>query len=171
MRGLGTPPTGKPRTVVYAGSFDPITNGHLDIIERAASLFDQTIVAIGRNPSRTPVFTVDERLGLLRHVTAHLASVEVSSFDGLLVDYCRGVGAAAIVRGLRAVTDFEQELQMAHANANLAPSIDTVFLPTRTPHSFVSASLVREIASYGGDGSRYVPPVVWDALVRKQNRG
>jgi pantetheine-phosphate adenylyltransferase len=157
----------QPRIVVYAGSFDPVTNGHLDLIHRAAQLFDRTIVAVGKHPTRNPCFGVDDRIALLRSVTARIEGVEVTAFDGLVVDFCKRVGATAIVRGLRAVTDFEYELQIAHANADLAPDVDTVFLPTRTMYGFVSASLVREIASHGGDVSRYAPPVVCDALKRK----
>lgn len=158
---------GEGKVVVYGGSFDPVTIGHLDIIHRAVSLFDRAIVAVGRHPTRNPFFTVDERLDLLRRVTADIPGVEVTSFDGLLVDFCLELGADAIVRGLRAVTDFEYELQIAHANADLEPKIDTVFLPTRTNYGFISASLVREIASHGGDVSRYAPPLVCEALTRK----
>ncbi|MCU0692450.1 MAG: pantetheine-phosphate adenylyltransferase [Polyangiaceae bacterium] len=155
------------RVGVYGGSFDPVTIGHLDLIHRAALLFDRTLVAVGRHPTRKPFFTVEERLELLWRVTRHIPGVEVTSFDGLLVNFCRHVGAHAIVRGLRAVTDFEYELQIAHANADLAPNVDTIFLPTRTNYGFISASLVREIASHGGDVSRYAPPLVCEALVRK----
>ena len=155
------------RLAVYAGSFDPVTNGHLDLIERAAALFDRVIVAIGIHPTRKPLFSAEERISLLREVALHLPNVTVDSFDGLLIDYCRAHGARVIVRGLRAATDFEYELQIAHANADLGPQVDTVFLPTRTRHGFVSASLVREIASHGGDVSRYAPQVVCDALAKK----
>lgn len=155
------------KLVVYGGSFDPVTIGHLDIIHRAVSLFDRVVVAIGQHPTRQPFFSVEERLALLRGVTADLPSVEVTSFEGLLVDFCLQRKADAIVRGLRAVTDFENELQIAHANADLEPSIDTIFLPTRTNYGFISASLVREIASHGGDVSRYAPPLVCEALARK----
>jgi pantetheine-phosphate adenylyltransferase len=160
-------PIGEGKVVVYGGSFDPVTIGHLDIIHRAVSLFDRAIVAVGLHPTRNPFFSVDERLELLRRVTADIPGVEVTSFDGLLVDFCLELGADAIVRGLRAVTDFEYELQIAHANADLEPKIDTVFLPTRTNYGFISASLVREIASHGGDVSRYAPPLVCEALKRK----
>jgi pantetheine-phosphate adenylyltransferase len=152
---------------VYAGSFDPVTYGHLDLIERASRLFDRVIVAIGRHPTRAPMFTVDERLDLLREVTRPFANVEVRAFEGLLITFCRSVGARVVVRGLRAATDFEYELQIAHANADLQPEIDTIFLPTRTNYGFVSASLVREIASHGGDASRYAPPVVIAALTER----
>ncbi len=159
------------RLAVYAGSFDPVTLGHLDLIERAAVLFDNVIVAIGVHPTKSPLFTPDERLAMLKSVVAHIPNVEVDFFDGLLIQYCTKKGASVIVRGLRVTTDFEYELQIAHANADLAPGVDTVFLPTRTKHGFVSASLVREIASHGGDVSRYAPKIVCDALAKKFTRG
>jgi pantetheine-phosphate adenylyltransferase len=152
---------------LYAGSFDPPTYGHLDLVERAARLFPQLIVAVGTNPTRSPVFAVAERLALLSEITKPFANVSVQSFDGLLVDYAKKIGARVVVRGLRVGSDFEYELQIAHANADLAPGIDTVFLPTRTNYGFISASLVREIASYGGDVSRYTPKAVCDALRSK----
>jgi len=152
---------------IYAGSFDPPTNGHLDLVRRATMLFPRVIVALGQHPTRSPLFTVEERLKLLKEVCAQLPNVEVDLFDGLVVDYAKRVGARIIVRGLRAATDFEYELQIAHANADLAPDIDTVFLPTRTNYGFISASLVREIASHGGDVSRYAPPEVCQALKQK----
>ena len=155
------------RLAVYAGSFDPVTNGHLDLIERAAALFDRVIVAIGIHATRKPLFSADERMVLLKEVSAHLPNVIVDSFDGLLIEYCKNQGARVIVRGLRAATDFEYELQIAHANADLQPNIDTIFLPTRTNYGFVSASLVREIASHHGDVARYAPPVVCAALAKK----
>lgn len=152
---------------LYAGSFDPPTYGHLDLVDRATRLFPRVIVAVGTNPTRSPLFTVDERLELLRQICAPFSNVSVQSFDGLLVDYGKRVGARVVVRGLRVGSDFEYELQIAHANADLRPEIDTVFLPTRTNYGFISASLVREIARYGGDVSRYTPPVVCEALSRK----
>ncbi len=155
------------RVAIYAGSFDPATLGHLDLIERAAMLFENVIVAIGMHPTKNPLFSPAERLDLLGDITKHLPNVSVDSFDGLLIKYCIAKGAGVIVRGLRVTTDFEYELQIAHANADIEPQIDTVFLPSRTRHGFVSASLVREIASHGGDVSRYAPPVVCEALTRK----
>lgn len=155
------------RLAVYAGSFDPATLGHLDLIERAAALFQNVIVAIGVHPTKHPLFSAEERKDLIRQVTSHLPNVSVDSFDGLLIQYCMDKGASVIVRGLRVTTDFEYELQIAHANADLCPQVDTVFLPTRTKHGFVSASLVREIASHGGDVSRYAPEAVCQALARK----
>ena len=135
-------PTDSRLTAVYAGSFDPVTYGHLDLVERASKLFDQVVVAIGRHPTKRPLFTFEERLDLLSQVTKSLPNVRVDSFDGLLIQYCQRVGARVIVRGLRAATDFEYELQIAHANADMAEQIDTIFLPTRTRYTFVSASLV-----------------------------
>jgi pantetheine-phosphate adenylyltransferase len=152
---------------VYAGSFDPVTNGHIDLIERASKLFPAVIVALGVHPTRVPLFSAEERMALLQEVTRPYSNVKVESFDGLLIDFCKSVGARVIVRGLRAATDFEYELQIAHANADLVPDIDTIFLPTRTNYGFVSASLVREIAIHGGDVSRYAPTCVIQALSAK----
>ncbi len=155
------------RTAVYAGSFDPVTFGHLDLIERASMLFDRVVVAIGVHPTRRPLFTFEERVHLLKAVMPAAGVIEIDSFDGLLIHYCQRIGARIIVRGLRAATDFEYELQIAHANADMARDIDTVFLPTRTHYGFVSASLVREIATHGGDVSHYAPTAVCDALRAK----
>lgn len=154
-------------TAMYAGSFDPPTYGHLDLVERASRLFERLVVGIGVNPSRVPLFSVEERLDLLGQVCRPFENVKVVSFSGLGVDYAREINARVIVRGLRAATDFEYELQIAHANADLAPEIDTVFLPTRTNYGFISASLVREIARHGGSIERYAPPEVCAALRRK----
>ena len=155
---------------IYAGSFDPPTNGHLDLVDRASKLFPRVVVALGQHPTRSSLFTVEERMDLLKKVCAPVPNVEVALFDGLLVDYARTIDARIIVRGLRAATDFEYELQIAHANADLAPDLDTVFLPTRTNYGFISASLVREIASHGGDVSRYAPEAVCAALKAKFKR-
>lgn len=157
----------EPLTAVYAGSFDPITFGHLDLIDRASKLFGRVIIAIGKHPTKKSLFSFAERVDLLREVTQSIPGVQIESFDGLLIHYCERVGARVIVRGLRAATDFEYELQIAHANADMAPKIDTIFLPTRTNYGFVSASLVREIASHGGDVSHYVPAPVCAALKAK----
>jgi pantetheine-phosphate adenylyltransferase len=155
------------RLAVYAGSFDPPTLGHLDLIERASALFSDIIVGIGKHATRSPLFTVSERVDLVQRISTHLSNVRVEAFDGLLIDYCKRIGARVIVRGLRAATDFENELQIAHANADLEPDVDTIFLPTRTRNGFISASLVREIASHGGSVSRYAPAVVCEALKQK----
>jgi pantetheine-phosphate adenylyltransferase len=155
------------QVALYPGSFDPPTLGHLDLVERASKLFPRLVVALGYHPNRTPLFTNPERMNLLERVCEPYPNVEVAQFDGLLVEYARSINARVIVRGLRAQTDFEYELQIAHANADLAPELDTVFLPTRTRHGFISASLVREIARHGGDVSRYAPPLVCEALTAK----
>ena len=152
---------------IYAGSFDPPTNGHLDLVERASILFPDVVVAVGIHPTRQALFTPEERLELLAQICRPFPNVKVASFRGLLIDYAREIGAPVIVRGLRAATDFEYELQIAHANSDLDPTIDTIFLPTRTNYGFISASLVREIASHGGDVSRYAPPEVCEALAEK----
>jgi pantetheine-phosphate adenylyltransferase len=152
---------------VYAGSFDPVTLGHLDLIERSASLFGEVVVAVGRHATKKALFTFNERIDLLREVARPVPNVRVDSFDGLLIHFCERIGARVIVRGLRAATDFEYELQIAHANADMVPGVDTVFLPTRTHYGFVSASLVREIASHGADVSHYAPAPVCVALRQK----
>lgn len=152
---------------VYAGSFDPVTYGHLDVLERGASLFDRVIVAVGIHPSRKPLFSIEERLAMLEETTADLANVEVASFEGLLINYCTSIGARAIIRGLRHTMDFEYELQIAQANADMTPEVETVFLPTALKFGFITASLVREIASHAGDVSRYAPPSVVRALQAK----
>lgn len=152
---------------VYAGSFDPPTYGHLDLVQRASAIFPKLIVAVGIHATRQPVLNIDERRQLLDQICAPFPNVTVDSFDGLLIDYCRLRQAGVIVRGLRAATDFEYELQIAHANADLEPEVDTIFLPCRTNYGYISASLVREIVRHGGDSSRYAPPLVCDKLAAK----
>lgn len=147
-----------------------MTFGHLDVVRRAAKLFERLIVAVGRHPSRNPLFSTEERLHLMETVCGNIEGVEVTAFDGLLVDFARRAGVQAIVRGLRVGADFEYELQIAQANADLAEELDTVFLPTRTTYGFISASLVRDIARHGGDVSRYAPPAVCAALKQKYDR-
>ena len=156
-----------PQLAIYAGSFDPPTYGHLDLVERVSKLFPRVVVAVGVHPIKKPLLSAEERMSLLREIVAPYGNVEVDSFEGLLIDYGQKMGARVIVRGLRAATDFEYELQIAHANSDLRPEIDTVFLPTRTNYGFISASLVREIASHGGDIARYAPPNVVAALKRR----
>jgi pantetheine-phosphate adenylyltransferase len=155
---------------VYPGSFDPITNGHLDIVERAANVFDTVVVAVLANPRKAPLLSVDERIEIIRQALVEHAvdadRIEVASFDGLTVDFAGARDAAAIVRGLRAISDFETELQLAHNNRVLAPRIDTVFFMTSAANSYVSSSLVKEIASFGGDVSTMVPPAARAALER-----
>ena len=146
------------------GSFDPVTNGHLDIVQRTARTFDRVLVAVARNPRKAPaLFTVEERLEMLGDVTAHWPNVRVRSFDGLLADFGVEHGVTTIVKGLRAVSDFDYELQMAQMNLRLS-GMDTLFMPTAPEHSFLSATLVREVASYGGDVSSMVPPLVAQRL-------
>jgi pantetheine-phosphate adenylyltransferase len=158
------------RLALYAGSFDPVTFGHLDLIQRTSLLFDVVVVALGRHPTKKPLFTNDERCDLLREVTKGMHNVEVAEFEGLSIHYAKSRNAVAMIRGLRAATDFEYELQIAHANSDMRPEIDTIFLPTRVERGFLSASLVREIASHGGDVSRYVPEPVAIALAKKYGK-
>jgi len=153
---------------VYPGSFDPITYGHVDIVRRAARVFDRVIVAVLLNPRKSPLLPAETRVGVIERVVAADPSlagrVQVLTFDGLTVDVCRAVGATSLVRGLRAIADFETELQLAHNNHELAPDVDTVFFMTSLEHSYVSSSLVKEIATFGGDVSRMLPPAAADAL-------
>jgi pantetheine-phosphate adenylyltransferase len=148
---------------VCPGSFDPVTYGHLDVIERAAARFERLIVACLRNVGKAPLLDVNERMELLRQVTAHLGNIEVIAFEGLLVDFCQQHGVSVIVKGLRAVSDFEYELQMAQMNNRLG-AVETFFLTTSPLYSFLSSSLVKEVARFGGDVSDFVPPVVVDRL-------
>ncbi|MBE9180977.1 pantetheine-phosphate adenylyltransferase [Oculatella sp. LEGE 06141] len=145
---------------IYPGSFDPITLGHLDIIERGCQLFDQVVVVVFRNPNKSPLFSVQQRLSQIRQATRHLSNLEVDSFDGLTVTYARIRNAGVLLRGLRAVSDFEMELQMAHTNKTLSDDIETVFLATSNEYSFLSSSLVKEIAKFGGPIDHLVPPPV-----------
>jgi pantetheine-phosphate adenylyltransferase len=142
---------------IYPGSFDPITLGHLDIIERGSKLFDRVVVAVLRNPGKTPLFTVEQRLRQIHTATQHLPQVEVDSFDGLTVDYANLIGAKVLLRGLRVMSDFEKELQMAHTNKTLSKEIETVFLATSTEHGFLSSSIVKEIAKFNGLIDHLVP--------------
>jgi pantetheine-phosphate adenylyltransferase len=151
----------------YPGSFDPMTNGHMDIVQRSASVFDELIVAISNNPSKKHLFSIQERMEIAKELTKGIANVKVESFDTLLVDYVKASGAKAVVRGLRAVTDFEMEFQMALVNKRLAPSVETVFLVTSTEHSFISSSIIKEVASFGGDVSSLVSSLV-DAKLKER---
>lgn len=151
------------RRAVCPGSFDPVTNGHLDIVQRASNLFDEVVVAVLINKKKQGLFTVEERIELLQQVTADYSNVTVASFHGLLVDFCRDRDIHAIVKGLRAVSDFDYELQMAQMNYQLA-GVDTVFVSTNPLYSFLSSSLVKEIATFGGDVSNLLPGVVFDRL-------
>jgi pantetheine-phosphate adenylyltransferase len=155
------PDSQNPNTIaIYPGSFDPITVGHLDIIERGSKLFDRVVVAVLKNPSKQPLFTVERRVEQIAIVTAHLPNVEVDSFDGLSVTYAHSIGAKVLLRGLRVMSDFEKELQMAHTNHTLADDIETVFLATATEHGFLSSSMVKEIALFGGSIDLFVPPPI-----------
>jgi len=159
------------RVALYPGSFDPITLGHLDILERAMAIFDRVVVSVLRNPDKQPLFSVEERLELIREATRSLeGEVEVDAFDGLTVEHAKRVGAIAIVRGLRAVSDFESEFQMALMNRRLDPDIHTVFLMTSAPNVFMSSALVKEVCRLGGDISEFVPPPVAEALRRRLGR-
>lgn len=155
---------------LYPGSFDPLTLGHLDLIERGARLFDSLLVAVLENPSKRPSFSLEQRLDQIRTATSHLGCVEVASFDGLTVEVARRCGAGVILRGLRALSDFEYELQIAHTNHSLAPEVETLFMATATHHSFLSSSVVKEVARFGGDVSHMVPAGVAQDLRRFFNR-
>ena len=154
------------RRAVCPGSFDPVTNGHLDIVGRAARLFDEVVVAVGVNMSKNRLFTPDERIAMLRDATSGLANVRVSGFDGLIVDFCKSHDIPVIVKGLRAVSDFDYELQMAQMNLGLQ-GIETMFMTTNPQYSFLSSSLVKEVATYGGDVSGLVPDVVHQRLLAR----
>lgn len=154
-------------TAIYPGTFDPITNGHIDLVMRAGKLFDRVIVAVAINPSKEPVFSVQERVALANQTLKDLTNVEVCGFDGLLVDVAKQKGASVIIRGLRAVSDFEHEFQLAGMNRKMQPDVETLFLTPAEQYSYISASLVREIASLGGDVSDFVAPCVADALKSK----
>ena len=154
------------KRVVCPGTFDPITLGHLDIIKRASSIFDEVTIAVMVNQTKKTLFTVEERIEMTREVTSQYPNVKVDSWSGLLVDYCKNNNIAIIVKGLRAVTDFDYELQMSQVNLQLQ-GVETLFLSTAPAHSFLSSSLVKEIASYGGDVSSYIPAILLERLAGK----
>ncbi len=153
-------------TALCPGTFDPVTNGHLDIIRRAGKVFDPVVVAVLENPGKTPLFSVEERLAMLKEATADLEHVEIASFSGLLVDYAKERGVSAIVKGLRAVTDFDYELQMAQMNTTMT-GIETLFMTTNPQWSYLSSSLIKEVARFGGDVGGLVPPFVRERLEEK----
>ena len=155
------------KCAVYPGSFDPVTLGHMDIIKRASSLFDRLIIAVLNNRAKTPLFSVEERVKMLEEVTKDLPNVEVKSFGGMTVDFARECGANALVRGLRAITDFEYELQIAQLNRVMDPDIDTVFLTTNLKYAYLSSRSVKEVAAYGGDISHFVTPYVENEVHNK----
>jgi pantetheine-phosphate adenylyltransferase len=156
------------RIAVYPGSFDPLTNGHVDIIERGSHLFDQIVVAVAVNIEKTPLFSADERVAIIGEVFRHRENVQVDTFNGLLVDYARRKRATAIVRGLRAVSDFEFEFQMALMNRRLEPDIETVFMMPAEQYTYISSRLMKEVFMLGGEVSGLVPPIVEDRLRAKQ---
>lgn len=155
------------RTAIYPGSFDPLTNGHLDVIQRAAKLFDRVVVAVAVNESKHPLFTLAERVALVNKAVAHLPNVETDSFDGLLVEYAEARKAGTIVRGLRAVSDFEFEFQLALMNRKLDENIETIFMMPKDTYTFLSSRIVKEIARLGGNVSSFVPANVQAALKKK----
>ncbi|HXX43686.1 MAG TPA: pantetheine-phosphate adenylyltransferase [Candidatus Acidoferrales bacterium] len=157
----------KPVIAIYPGSFDPVTNGHLDLIERGATIFDQLIVAIARNPEKDPLFPVPERIEMLQAVTFDLKNVAVDVFEGLLVNYARAQDASVILRGIRAVSDYEYELQMALMNRKIEPEIETIFMIPGEAYSFLSSRLVKELARLGGPVTGLVPPLVEERLRAK----
>ena len=155
------------RTAVYPGSFDPVTFGHLDIIERSSKMVDRLIVGVLDNGLKNPLFSVEERVTMLEEVTSHLSNVTVTSFHGLLVDFARQCGAGLVVRGLRAITDFEYELQMSQTNRIMCPQLDTIFLTTDLRYAYLSSHTVREVGRFGGDLSAFVPPVIVEQVLKK----
>lgn len=158
------------KTVICPGSFDPVTLGHIDVISRSAKMFDHVIVAVLVNSNKTPSFSIDERIGLLKEVTEDIKNIEIVSFDGLLAEYCRQRGVDAIVKGLRAVSDFEYEFQMALTNKKLNPQLETIFMMAEADSMYLSSSMVREVASMGGDISNFVPQKIHDRIVERINK-
>ena len=157
------------KKAVYPGSFDPITFGHLDIIERSSKIVDELVIGFLRKSAKNSLFSLDERVTMIKEMTQHLPNVKVESFEGLLIDYMEEIGATIIIRGLRAVTDFEYELQIAQTNHVQKPGIETVFLTTNLNYSYLSSTIVKEFASYGGDISQFVPKQIIDKIYEKYN--
>lgn len=158
------------KTAVYPGTFDPVTNGHLDLVQRGMRIFDEIVIAVAHNPGKTPLFDIDERMEMIRYAVRDCKGVNVEPFSGLLVDYVSSRGGVAIVRGLRAVSDFEYELQMALMNRRLNYGIETVFMMPSEEYSFLTSTMVKEVASFGGDVKGLVPENVDEALKRKFKR-
>ena len=152
---------------IYPGSFDPVTNGHIDIIKRAAAISDELIIGVLQNKAKTPLFSVEERVIMLREVTKNLKNVKIMTFEGLLIDFAAQVDAKVIIRGLRAITDFEYELQMSQTNRKLNADIETLFLTTSLEYSFLSSTTVKEVASFGGDITQFVPEFVAEKITEK----
>lgn len=157
------------KIAIYPGSFDPMTFGHLDIIERSSKMVDKLYVSVLINSAKNPLFSIDERVSMIKEMTSHLPNVEVTAFGGLLVDYAKEMDASIIVRGLRAVTDFEYELQIAQTNRIVNPDVDTIFLTTSLEYSYLSSTIVKEVASYAGDISQFVPEKIAEAVYNKLN--
>ncbi|MCI1304961.1 MAG: pantetheine-phosphate adenylyltransferase [Lachnospiraceae bacterium] len=155
------------KIAVYPGTFDPVTYGHLDIVRRSAQLFDEVVIGVLNNSAKTPLFSADERVKILEKTTEEIPNVRVDQFNGLSVDFARKWGAVVIVRGLRLITDFEFELQMAQTNRKLAPEVDTTFLYTSLQYSYLSSTTVREVAGFGGNISEFVPPYVVEQIHKK----
>lgn len=155
------------RIALYPGTFDPVTNGHLDVINRASKLFDKVIITVAKNEPKNPAFTLSERRALIEPNVASISNIEVKEFDGLVIDYAKSQGAIALIRGLRAVSDFEYELQMGQMNRNLDDNIETLFLLPNEAYTFISSSMIKQVAAYGGDISRFVPENVYSALKEK----
>lgn len=158
------------RTAIYPGSFDPITKGHLDVLERASKMFDRVIIAVLKNSSKKSFLPVEDRVKLIKESTKELTNVEVDSFEGLTIEYAQSKGAHFLIRGLRAVSDFEYELQLCQTNSAIAPDIDTVFLTTKPKYNFISSSIVKELSYFGTDVSKFVPKSVVEYL-KKQKKG
>lgn len=161
----------KNRLAIYPGTFDPITLGHLDIIERAVSIFDEVVVSVGQNIGKQPLFTVEERIDMIKKTTAHMDNVRISYFDGLIVDYAQRIGAKAMIRGLRAMSDFEFEFQMALVNRTLYPELVQVFLMPHEAYTHLNSTIVREVSSFGGDITPFVTPYVAEVLHKKFHKG
>ncbi|MCB6366239.1 pantetheine-phosphate adenylyltransferase [Intestinibacillus massiliensis] len=158
------------KIAIYPGSFDPVTLGHLDVIERAAKMFDRLVVAVMHNGAKKPLFNSEERMGFLEKTTAHIPNVEIAGFDGLLAEYAGQCGACAIVKGLRAVSDFEYEFAMALANRKLNPQVDTVFLMTSAQYMYLSSSMIKDIAQHGGSIADFVPAAIHDDIVLRMRK-
>ncbi|MCI8483980.1 MAG: pantetheine-phosphate adenylyltransferase [Lachnospiraceae bacterium] len=158
------------KRAIYPGSFDPVTFGHVDMIERSAKMVDELVVAVLINSAKNPLFSVKERVSMLDEITGHIPNIRITSFDGLLIDYAREVDASIIVRGLRAVTDFEYELQIAQTNRIVNSKVDTVFLTTSLEYAYLSSTIVKEVASYGGDISHFVPEQLIGRIYEKYSR-
>ena len=155
---------------IYPGSFDPLTYGHLDVIERSSKLVDELIVGVLNNKAKSPLFSAEERVRMLNEVTKDMPNVTVVPFEGLLVDFARKMDAGLVIRGLRAITDFEYELQMAQTNHKMEPDVETVFLTTSLDYSYLSSTTVKEVAAFGGDISQFVPGIVADLIEEKMNK-